>query len=87
MQVKLTVRDDIYKQLKEEAKRNFRTITEEINYRLSKSLSNDYISSHTQSSLHYPEGVRSAENPVITNDYNLYYEEENKKTPRRGVIQ
>lgn len=95
MQVKLTIRDDIYKQLKEEAKRNFRTITEEINYRLSKSLSDDYISSqphaHTQTpSLHYPEGVRSAENPtgspVITNDYNSYYEE-SKKTPRRGVIQ
>ena len=97
MQVKLTVRDDIYKQLKEEANRNFRTITEEINYRLSKSLSNDYVSSHaqshtqsSQSSLHYPEGVRSAENstgsPVITNDYNSYYEE-SKKTARRGVIQ
>lgn len=94
MQVKLTVRDDIYKQLKEEANRNFRTITEEINYRLSKSLSNDYVSSHTQShtqssqssqsSLHYPEGVRSAENPVITNDYNSYYEE-SKKTPRRII--
>lgn len=89
MQVKLTIRDDIYKQLKEEAKRNFRTITEEINYRLSRSLSDDYLSSHTQSSLHYPEGVRSAENPtgspVITNDYNSYYEE-NKTTNRRSVI-
>ena len=89
MQVKLTIRDDIYKQLKEEAKRNFRTITEEINYRLSRSLSDDYISSQSHSSLHYPEGVRSAENPtgspVITNDYNSYYEE-NKTTNRRSVI-
>ena len=80
MQVKLTIRDDIYKQLKEEAKRNFRTITEEINYRLSKSLSESEESSESDaqtqtSSLHYPEGVRSAENP--------YYEE---NTSRRSVI-
>ena len=36
-QVKVTIDDKIYKQLKKEAKDNFRTITNEINYRLQQS--------------------------------------------------
>ena len=36
-QIKVTIDDKIYKQLKKEAKDNFRTITNEINYRLQQS--------------------------------------------------
>ena len=78
----ITLPQDVYDRIKEQAERDFRTVGAEIAYLLTLQRSQ----SHTQSSLHYPEGVRSAENPVITNDYNSYYEE-SKKTARRGVIQ
>ena len=37
MQVKIVIPDDIYEKIKIEAEKNFRTITQEINYRLHKS--------------------------------------------------
>ena len=37
MQVKIVIPDDIYEKIKTEADKNFRTATQEINYRLYKS--------------------------------------------------
>lgn len=37
MQVKIVIPDDIYEKIKIEADKNFRTATQEINYRLHKS--------------------------------------------------
>ena len=81
----ITLPQDVYDRIKEQAERDFRTVGAEIAYLLNLQRFSQ-SQSHSHSSLHYPEGVRSAENPVITNDYNSYYEE-SKKTPRRGVIQ
>ena len=78
----ITLPQDVYDRIKEQAERDFRTVGAEIAYLLNLQRFSQSQSSH--SSLHYPEGVRSAENPVIKNDYNSYYEE-NKKTPRRII--
>lgn len=43
MQVKIVIPDDIYKKIKVEAEKNFRTITQEINYRLNKSLTSQQL--------------------------------------------
>ena len=79
----ITLPQDVYDRIKEQAERDFRTVGAEIAYLLNlQRFSQSSQSSH--SSLHYPEGVRSTENPVITNDYNSYYEE-SKHTPRRII--
>lgn len=39
MQTKIVIPDDIYEKIKIEAEKNFRTINQEINYRLHKSFS------------------------------------------------
>lgn len=73
----ITLPQDVYDRIKEQAERDFRTVGAEIAYLLTLQRSQ----SNTQSSLHYPEGVRS----VDKNDYNSYYEE-SKTTNRRSVI-
>lgn len=71
--ITVTFTDEEYNQIKEDAERNYRTFNEELRYKLK--LLRPGISSTP--ALHYPEGVRSAENleaaPTITNDYNTYY--------------
>ena len=78
----ITLPQDVYDRIKEQAERDFRTVGAEIAYLLNLQRSS-YPQSNTSShsSLHYPEGVRSADK----NDYNSYYEE-SKTTNRRSVI-
>lgn len=79
----ITLNDDIHQKLKEQAERDHRTLGQEIAY-----LIELYVPAYQKNSpgispipsLHYPEGVRSPipENPegrpIITNDYNSYYQ-------------
>ena len=96
----ITLDDDIHNLLKEQAERDRRTLGQEIAYLLelyvpayqknSPGMSPTPASSAP--SLHYPEGVRSPipENPegrpIITNDYNSYYQP-TVTTPRKRTIQ
>lgn len=73
----ITLDDDIHHLLKEQAERDRRTLGQEIAYLLEL-----YVPAYQKTrpgvqptpALHYPEGVRSAENPegaqTITNEYN-----------------
>lgn len=67
-QIKLTIPDDIYKIIKEKAKENYRTINNEINFRLVKTIEPGVNSTPYQ--LHYPEGVRST-NPIPETPYKI----------------
>lgn len=96
----ITLDDDIHNLLKEQAERDRRTLGQEIAYLLelyvpayqknSPGMSSTPASSTP--SLHYPEGVRSPipENPegrpIITNDYNSYYQP-TVTAPRKRTIQ
>lgn len=66
-QIKLTIPDDIYKIIKENAKENYRTISSEINFRLAKTIKPGVNSTPA---LHYPEGVRST-NPIPETPYKI----------------
>lgn len=98
----ITLDDDIHNLLKEQAERDRRTLGQEIAYLLelyvpayqknSPGMSPTPASSTP--SLHYPEGVRSPipENPegrpIITNDYNSYYQPTvTAPAPRKRTIQ
>ena len=85
--ITVTFTDEEYNQIKEDAERNYRTFNEELRYKLK--LLRPGISSTP--ALHYPEGVRSAENPegapIITNntsdDYDAYYNRPDPSTNQR----
>lgn len=64
--ITVTFTDEEYNQIKEDAERNYRTFNEELRYKLK--LLRPGMSSTP--ALHYPEGVRSVENPEGTNEYN-----------------
>lgn len=86
--ITITLTDEEYNQIKEDAERNYRTFNEELRYKL-KLLR---AGGSDTPSLHYPPGVRSVENPegrpIITsehtNDYNSYYQP--TETRRKTVI-
>ena len=93
----ITLSDDMHKRLKEQAERDHRTLGQEIAY-----LIELYVPAYQKNSpgmsptpsLHYPEGVRSPipENPegrpIITNDYNSYYQPTvTAPAPRKRTIQ
>lgn len=69
----ITLDDDIHQLLKEQAERDRRTLGQEIAYLLEL-----YVPAYQKvkpgiastPALHYPEGVRSVENPEGTNEYN-----------------
>ena len=81
--ITVTFTDEEYNQIKEDAERNYRTFNEELRYKLK--LLRPGMSSTPV--LHYPEGVRSAENPegapIITNDYDAYYNRPDPSTNQR----
>lgn len=56
-QIKVTIDDKIYKQLKKEAKDNFRTITNEINYRLQQSFTTPAPAPIIPTPTYIPHGV------------------------------
>lgn len=90
----ITLDDDIHQLLKEQAERDRRTLGQEIAYLLEL-----YVPAYQKvkpgiastPALHYPEGVRSAENPegapIITNntsdDYDAYYNRPDPSTSQR----
>lgn len=93
----ITLDDDIHNLLKEQAERDRRTLGQEIAYLLEL-----YVPAYQKTkpgvqptpALHYPEGVRSPipENPegrpMITNDYNSYYQPTvTAPAPRKRTIQ
>lgn len=88
--ITVTFTDEEYNQIKSDAERNYRTFNEELRYKLK--LLRPGMSSTP--ALHYPEGVRSAENPegepIITNsltdDYNTYYNRPEPNYRRKTVI-
>lgn len=87
--ITITLTDEEYLQIKEDAERNYRTFNEELRYKL-KLLR---PGGSDTPSLHYPPGVHSVENPEgrpiitneYTNDYNSYYQP--TETRRRKVIE
>ena len=86
--ITVTFTDEEYNQIKSDAERNYRTFNEELRYKLK--LLRPGMS--PTPSRHYPEGVRSAENPegapIITNDYNSYYQPTvTTPAPRKRTIQ
>ena len=86
----ITLDDDIHQLLKVQAERDRRTLGQEIAYLLEL-----YVPAYQKvkpgiastPALHYPEGVRSAENPegapTITNDYDAYYNRPDPSTNQR----
>lgn len=68
--ITVTFTDEEYNQIKSDAERNYRTFNEELRYKLK--LLRPGV--QPTPALHYPEGVRSTENPdgapIITNEYN-----------------
>lgn len=94
----ITLSDDMHQKLKEQAERDHRTLGQEIAY-----LIELYVPAYQKTSdagipstpsFHYPEGVRSPipENPegrpIITNDYNSYYQPTvTAPAPRKRTIQ
>lgn len=90
--ITITLTDEEYNQIKEDAERNYRTFNEELRYKLKLLRAGGSDTPTSSPSLHYPPGVRSVENPegrpIITsehtNDYNSYYQP--TETRRRTVI-
>lgn len=90
--ITITLTDEEYNQIKEDAERNYRTFNEELRYKLKLLRAGSSDTPTSSPALHYPPGVRSVENPegrpIITsehtNDYNSYYQP--TETRRRTVI-
>lgn len=96
----ITLNDDIHQKLKEQAERDHRTLGQEIAYLIelyvpayqknSPGMSSTPASTN---SLHYPPGVRSPipENPegrpIITNDYNSYYQPTTTIRHKKSIIE
>ena len=80
----ITLSDDMHQKLKEQAERDHRTLGQEIAY-----LIELYVPAYQKNSpgispsLHYPEG-----RPIITSDYNSYYQPTiTAPAPRKKTIQ
>lgn len=63
MQTKIVIPDDIYEKIKVEAEKNFRTINQEINYRLHKS----FTAPAYQPAYPYPYQIRGGDTHDVTN--------------------
>jgi len=63
-QIKVTLTEENYNKLKQSAEKNYRTISQEINFRLSQLLSRPGgLDAPLTSPIYYPPGVRSIPSP------------------------
>lgn len=85
--ITITLTDEEYLQIKEDAERNYRTFNEELRYKLK--LLRPGCSDTP--SLHYPPGVHSVENPegrpIITNETNKYDDYNSYYKPKKSIIE
>lgn len=71
MQVKIVIPDDLYKKIKIEADKNFRTATQEINYRLTNSFNSSFTdTTHEIAGLEFPSIISSTPKYTYTPDPN-----------------
>lgn len=81
----ITLSDDMHQKLKEQAERDHRTLGQEIAY-----LIELYVPAYQKNSpvLHYPIPENPEGRPIITNDYNSYYQPTiTAPAPRKKTIQ
>ena len=96
----ITLSDDMHQKLKEQAERDHRTLGQEIAYLIElyvpayqKNSPDIQPTPVTSPAPHYPPGVRSPipENPegrpIITNDYNSYYQPTTTIRPKKSIIE
>ena len=77
----ITLSDDMHQKLKEQAERDHRTLGQEIAY-----LIELYVPAYQKTSSPGIPSTPISENPIITNDYNSYYQP-TVTTSRKRIIQ
>lgn len=81
----ITLSDDMHKRLKEQAERDRRTLGQEIAYLLELYVPAYQSQNNSSTPTSIPENPEGR--PIITNDYNSYYQPTTTIRPKKSIIE